>query len=487
MKTNNFFKIFLLSIFCISLISCNDDDSPSTDNPSPDRYDSPYVPKGRITIVKNDVRQEPYLGAGYDIMGSYLDNTSVKGLVIDLTKLESDQIENLAFRQSCSKNYEGYNATDFLKSIMTKNNFNLTGENNNDLLFTGTLTGNEQRFPSPYDYSEQYTFICNQADYTELRQSITVFSGNMLARYLSDAFMENVKTLTPQQIIALYGTHVIRCAYLGNRIRNLYCSIVVSNKKERLSAASYGAEARRQEIYKTPNSQSEVPSDLVAKNYGGTTIMEFNGGDLQKLPPLTVNSNEVVGEPMDISAWRNSLNSSNYTLTTLSGDDLIPLYELVTDQAISNRLKEATVAYIKSGQLAVIKNHPLLQARKDNQYRYFKSFDDFNANAGDGYQPAGVIGSLFDEAQPGTSALYLYSNDKTDYLSFDSTLEQELQMKLKGTIGYCYTNPQSGSDILYEISDGNHYAYTLEDKAKYGDNGSWKKTGKGIYMEKVSL
>lgn len=486
MTITNLFKTILLSIFCVGLIACSEDDPDAPETGSTDLYTSPAVPDGRIVIVKNDIRRQPYIGAGYDIMGSYLDNTSVKRPILDLAKFDPDQIDSLGFRQSCSKNYEGRNVTDFLKSIMTKNDFKLTGENNSDLLFTGTLTESELEYQSPYDYSDQYTFVCNQYDNTAMRVSILVLSVKRLALYLSDEFKEDLRVLTPQDIIDTYGTHVIRRAYLGIRIRNLYRSVVAGSKEECLSAASYGAEARRQEIYKLYSDQ-DMPTDAVAKNYGGAIITEFNGGDIEKLPLLTLTPNEVIGEPMDLLAWQHSMDISNYSLTTLSGEDLIPIYELVEDQVISERLKAATVAYIKARQLSVLKNHPLLQARKENRYRYFKSMDDFSVNAGDGYQLEGVIGSLFDSQQSGTSALYLYSNDKTDYLSFDSTLAQEMNMSLKGEIGHCYTDWQKGLDTLFEISDGKNYSYTLEDKNKYGENGTWKKTGKEIYMKKVSL
>ncbi|WP_158712803.1 MAC/perforin domain-containing protein [Parabacteroides pacaensis] len=486
MKTRSLFKTLLVSTLCFGLIACNEDDPNSPENIVPDNYCSPTVPQGRIVILKNLIRQQPYLGAGYDIMGNYLDNASVKSPILDLSKMEPDLVLNTVFRQSCSKDYEGYNATDFLKSIMTKNNFKLTGENINDLLFTGTLTENELEFQSAYDYSEQYTFICQQSDNTALRQSIPLFSGKALTPYLSDTFMEDIEVLPPQQIIELYGTHVIRNIHLGNRIRNLYRSVVAGSKNERLSLASYGAEARRQEIYKT-SSDPDVPADKVALNYGGAIIIEFNGGDPEKLPRISLTPNEVIGEPMDISAWYKSLLPSNYSITTLSGDDLIPIYELIQDKALSEKMKAATVAYIKSRQITALKNHPLLQACKGNCHRYFTSFDEFKANAEDGYRLGGVIGSLFDFLQPGTSALYLYSNEQTDYLSFDATLGEELKMELKGIIGYCYKNWQNGLDILYEISNGQNYSYTLEDKAKYGENGTWKKTGKEIYMNKVSL
>ena len=486
MKTRSLFKTLLVSTLCLGWIACNENDPNSPENILPDNYCSPSVPQGRIVVSKNINRQQPYIGAGYDVMGSYLDNASVKSPILDLSKMESDLIINVIFRQSCSKDYAGYNAADLLTSIMTKNNFKLTGKNISDLLFTGTLTDNEWKFPSAYDYSEQYTFICEQSDNTALRQSIPLFSGKTLAPYLSDTFMEDIKVLPPQQIIELYGTHLIRCVHLGNRIRNLYRSVVAGSKNECLSLASYGAEARRQEIYKTP-SDPTVPAEKVALNYGGTILIEFNGGDPTKLPSISLTPNEVIGEPMDISAWHKSLLPSNYSMTTLSGDDLIPIYELIQDKALSEKLKAATVAYIKSRQISGLKNHPLLQACKENCHRYFTSFDEFKANAQDGYRLEGVIGSLFESIQPGTSALYLYSNEKTDYLSFDSTLGEELKMELKGKIGYCYESWQNGLDILYEISNGQNYSYTLEDKAKYGENGTWKKTGKEIYMKKVSL
>ena len=49
---------------------------------------------------------------------------------------------------------------------------------------------------------------------------------------------------------------------------------------------------------------------------------------------------------MDISPWIQSANEKNRALTTLTGEDLIPIYEVIADPIKKQQIKEAVIAHI---------------------------------------------------------------------------------------------------------------------------------------------
>lgn len=489
MKTGKkLFGILLLSLLAICLTGCNDDNNLPDTPEINDTYKNPTVPQGQITVISHSIRSQLYLGAGYDIMGDYLSNRSVKGLVLDLNKIPEDNIEAHRLLSSYSKDYEGHNAKEFLQSILSKNDFSVPKENTGDLLFTGTIK-NIEGFTDPYEYSTQYTFICDQHDATDVRQRIFFMNSAKLIPYLTDDFKQDSENFTPEQLIEKYGTHVMTTVYLGYRIRTIYRSVVADEGVSAFSAAYDGLGSRQETIYKIPEIEIKYPESEVLKNNGGKIIVEFNGGDENELPPITLTPNQVIGEPMNIKKWATSMNDSNYALATLSGDDLIPIYELITDVTKKQQLKEAVNAYIKANQLTTLQTAPLFQAWNGKQYRYFTSYKDLINNVNKTYACKGVIGSVFVQQQQGTIPLYSYTNEQNDRLSTEnlSDMKDTESMKYKGIIGYVYEEYNNNLDTVYEIWNGKSYAYTTENKESYGEKGSWKQTGKKFYTRKISL
>ena len=60
---------------------------------------------------------QPFLGAGYDIMGSYIDNNSVKEPVLDLSKIDNERISNLVGSSGVGDSFIGRDMKEFLRSI----------------------------------------------------------------------------------------------------------------------------------------------------------------------------------------------------------------------------------------------------------------------------------------------------------------------------------------------------------------------------------
>lgn len=477
MNTKRLFKLLLVSLGTSLFASCSDEkeELPCILPENNDGYISPAVPQGDIWIEATASRTEPFLGAGYDIMGSYIDNNSVKEPVLDLNKAD---IRSRSYTSGTMNIFTGRDITEFLQSINTSKNFAVPAENKDDLLCTATITG-LMRFKELYDYSTQYTFVYNDLGASMSTKQLVSPKNQDWSSLLTDDFRKALELLSPEDIMTRYGTHILVEVQLGYTIKTLYCSIVADNESNLLNTARTGMYARRSTVYKSPNIPDTYPEKDVKKNYGGTIAISFQGGDFKRLPSinLTKDKREIIGGPMDISPWIQSAIEENCALTTLTENDLIPIYDVIADPVKKQLIKEAVIAHIKSHQPSIQQTAPIFQASDGNYHRYYTSYKELTAKA-DICQ--GVIGSVFIRHEPGTVPLYLSSDGENHRLSLEPTSNGAGKV-----IGYVYEKASDELNCIYEISDGKNFAYTTEEKDAYGDRSTWKPTGKSFYTKKV--
>lgn len=477
MKTKNLLTLLLHSFCTFVLISCSDkeDLSGHPDTPSAnDTYISPSIPHGRITIEASPSHTRPFLGAGYDIMGDYLGNSSLKEPVLDLSKIDSELITRMSGSSGEGDNFSGCNVEEFLQSFTKYKEFVVPAENKDDLLFTTTITDKE-RFTEPYDYSSQYTFVFKSSGAKMIIERLLTLNPKW-ASWLSDDFRQDLEEMLPESLINQYGTHVLVTTRLGYTVKTLYRSVVADDEKNLLRTAITGMGARENTIVKFPNVTITYPEETVKKNYGGAIVVSFQGGDCKSLPHIQLTPEGVVGDPVNIGPWMKTSNENTYALATLTGKDLIPIYDIITDPEKKQQIKQAVTAHIKAHQLSLQQMVPIFQATDGKSYRYYTSYKKL-AEKTESCQ--GVIASVFVHSEPGTVPLYLSSAKESDRLSLDP---QEGRATI---IGYVYAEPAYGFTRIYEISNGKGFAYTTEAKEFYGEQGTWKQTGKFFYTKKV--
>lgn len=486
MKRNNLFRIICLSFFVVCLAGCESENIAMPET-TKDAYLSPIMPQGKITIIATNPRYYPYLGAGYDIMGDYLDNGSVKEPVLDLKKVPDHLMRSTELHIGHYSSYFGDNATNFLKLLGSENDFILPTENADDLLFTGTIYNG---FSNPYHYSTQYSFACEQSEKIESKHNFYYREIDELLPYLSDEFKRGINLFSADELIETFGTHVLTTTYLGSRIRTMYRSVVADQGERALHALVEGLRSRQATIYTLDGIYYEASKEQVTKNYAGRIIVGFHGGDSESLSlnKIQVGLNEISGGPIDITKWRASLNESNMGLVTLSARDLTPIYDFITDPGKKQQVKDAVQAHIKARQLKIIETAPIFQASNGKHHRYFSSYQTYIDKKDPSYA-CQVIATLYVKQEEGTVPLYRFSNENCDRLSLDKN--EPKGMRYEGIIGYVYKEYQSlepfSIDCLYEIWNGTDYAYTTEDEELYGEKRGWKKTGVQFYVKKTSI
>lgn len=477
MKTNRLLKTLLVPFCPFLFLSCSEKENlPGNDDPATsDTYISPVAPHGHITVIAEKSHTGSFLGAGYDIMGEYISNSSIKEPVFDLNKIDEDRITNLVGTSSEGDGFEGNDVEKFLRSITRKKDIVVPSENANDLLFTATVT-NQTCFEEPYGHSSQYTFAFESSGANAVIQRLNT-SVAKWSSWLSDDFRQALEEELPESIVERFGTHILVTAKLGYMVKTLYRSVVADSETELVQTSITGMRERQSKVYKIPNISITFPEETVKKNYGGTIVVLFQGGDYKSLPPIELLPNEVIGNPMDIKPWIQTSNKDTYALTTLSGNDLVPIYNVIADPEKKKEVKAAVTAYIKAHQPSIKETAPLFQASDGKYHRYYTSYKELSDNK-DICQ--GAIGSLFIRKEAGTVPLYRLSNRGNERLSIVSSPNGN-----EPILGYVYEQGNDDLNCIYEISDGKNFAYTTEKRDSYGENNTWKPTGKHFYTKKV--
>lgn len=438
----------------------------------------------RITAHPTVVKNRQIIGAGLDIMGEYLDNSSIKAPIVDISKYA------LGWEYTVSKSLVSYpeifvgpSAVSILDMLKSDFEIEVPEENFNDQLFTETITNKyKNKLNDSYDFSSQFSFMILNSIYVNYSYNIR----DVLPKRFTSEFENDLQNLTAEEIISKYGTHVIQSAAVGLSTMSYYRSLIANmplikddyNTSNNTIMEAYSYNQNSVHFYSHPN-EHQLNYDYSIPSYGSSVLMDFRGGDHTKVPNdyCSINNGCKYKDVDVCKEYYNSLTDDNMSLSTMYNSIYIPIYRIVEyDPELSNRIKQATINHIKSKQITIIETKPLFQVFSDKNYRYTTEYSENNN---------GVIASLFGQPHPGTEPLYRYSNADGDRLSFDADLIATSSKK--DIIGYCYKQVDTdlvSLDTLYEISDGRNFIYQLNDPTC--NLRGWKMTGEKIYTRKIN-
>ncbi len=480
MKTRILWGVFSLFCCAIGLAGCGDEENTGP-VPGPDDvhdvYLSPSVSRGKTALVKERLLPV-YLGVGYDVTGEYASNGSLRQKVVDLEKVGGDRVTSLSGMTAEHVSFQGKDYTQLLKSLMEEGKFvSPTGEKSH-LLFAHTITRSHIAV-TPYDYSSQYAFVLDLSGNRLVRQSLQTLNLNW-DTCLSDEFKEALAYSSAREVVEMFGTHLLVRAYLGASVRTLYRSVVAADgEKAVLYAASRGMEACRSTVV----ASSHAPAEEAKKNYDESIAIAFQGGDYAALADVVVvPGGGILGDPIDITAWLYGVEETNCALAALHGEDLVPLYEVVSDPQKKRQIKEAVVEHIVASQPGRLATSAVFQATDGERYRYACSYKELEGRMDAAFAQNGVLGSVYKVRQEGMVPLYRLSDGQSDCLATARVLEDRPSMEYAESLGYVYESWEKGTETLYEVSSGEGFAYTPEKKEVYGEKGKWKRTGKEIHI-----
>jgi len=305
------------------------------------------------------------LGFGYDATDPYLEYTYSKLQVIDVKKLVKERsYENFIGKPLANRTtiVAGSDGLDFATEISNKFTGTVPVEAVT-LGIRGDITAN-YKITSKYSYATCYSNIY-------MKHMKLYSSQDILNNYLTPGFVIAINTLSCDEIIRRYGTHVYTDIFTGGRLQVDYKSTVnTDNKKLVVNAGASVA------VGKVFNLSADNHADLSLNTSNSSYVCNYktDGGDpghscIGVITDATV--------PVNINTWSNTVNESNSVLIEIGDKSLIPIYEFITDATKKAELKTAVNNYVSSKGFTILPVVPLYRYCNNNTSNHFYTI---NAN-----------------------------------------------------------------------------------------------------------
>jgi hypothetical protein len=443
-------KILYTTIILLSFYSCRNESFDLT-NTIPQEITSKPISK-----MPSDGRYDA-LGFGYDVMGEYLASNSVKPRILDMERFISEHPDlyyDPAYTNGYDEFHYGATAKDYLKDITQsceiKRGFNTS-------LFTGTFKANAY-FNNKTSYNSKYSFASVNSIFN-LKRLYVLASPAVLSDYLTDDFKNKLNTLSADEIIKTYGTHVLTDFTIGGRYSMIFRSTIDKYSDEttkkiaveaglKFASGSIGANVD----YNISNDQTIKYSE---ENTDRTVFITYNGGTTSG-----ASYNLETGYPtINLSSWQSTINSTHCALASVNWPNTYPIYEFVTDLTKKNQLIAAFNSYISNNQLVdQVDVSPIHEyySKDHKDHLYTNYWGGLSLVPWTEYKYNNlVVGYIPKDKLTGTLPLYeFYSANSTDHFYTTTNIsyvESYWKYKYNNIIlGYIYTTQIEGTVPLYE-------------------------------------
>lgn len=282
-----------------------------------------------------------FLGHGYDATGLFFNALSGRSKVLDIEKLielHPGHYVGGLYNGHSSQTIAGCSATSMIRILSESTNsyFFPNTDSSKMNMFCGQLTS---AFDRTTLLSDKYTY--------SLYQEFIVKGGHTfyetidtLKNHLTTAFQTDLQNETAENILLKYGTHVLTSVLLGGKIQVMYKSHVTSSNvswqsQVGLNQAVLSIFGTSMAWYSATNPLENEEQEAFAVTSGGIRIAPWHG---------TVMTDTLTRSIMNITPWFESL-KENWSLIDVPESNMIPIYELVSDDAKREALKVAYNSY----------------------------------------------------------------------------------------------------------------------------------------------
>ena len=335
--------IYCIFLCYLTLVSCNDTllqpdiDSLNSETPSPTSI--PAMKK-----VQGDGKHD-LLGWGYDPSIGYLNPNEYNKLqVIDVDRLYLEQTGNF-YHGSPNTNLStivaGSDAIDW--------SFDLTSK------FSGSATYKVVTASMKRDITINNS-ISTKSSYATYFMTVSLqreklyHSIDVLKSYLTPTFITAINTLSPNQIINNYGTHVFTDITIGGKLEVNFKSLANSSSKKITVNSGISAAIEKVFSLNADNSVGYAYKDL---NTDVKCTYKTIGGDPSKC---------IFGEITDatqsyktnLNTWSQSVTLNNSEIVDIGESSLIPIYEFVSDPIRKEAIKTAVNNYLNSKMINLV-------------------------------------------------------------------------------------------------------------------------------------
>lgn len=341
-------KIFsILSILTFICISCSDNDDILPPDPNGNEK-NPYktgkdLSKSTFVDWDNKGMDDTYfmLGYGYDVTGKYAHPSSVRNKVIDLEAYAKDR-EIYFFRSTSSG--PGITIGDTRQECIDRMG-EKAGFSSSEILKYKNLF--KETFDAPFKNDTSFTNLPYYYKGTSQENIVYhlyfSYMGYMQERfqtlYLTDTFKADLETKSAEEIIRIYGTHILCAINVGERMDYLY------------RYTSEGYSSGNWFLYNTHQYFSQGPWAWGSAPEGDPPLkenmyIEVVDGTRPNPNAWMIDITNFQGERIVFDGW-NNITDANLTLVAFRNDDcLIPIYELIKDPTKKEALTKVYEKYL---------------------------------------------------------------------------------------------------------------------------------------------
>lgn len=437
-------KLAPVAMLLLGVLSC------STNEILEETNENPNLGKSAKSFSAKYTSEYSYLGSGYDVTKSYAVESSTGNQVVDVYQLINDIESPTISFQDYKENY-GENAYEYAKNVTSKldlgGTFSLFKQSIT-ASFNGSLTSSN-KFDGKYIYGSYHLLI------KQKRYKFTTPTASNLKNYLTPQFTQALQTMTPQEIVQYYGTHVLTDIYTGGKLDVMFRS--ETSNENRKNASEVGVKVSAASIFNI-NVNNNVDTSSSSKNFNKTLSYQSYGGDPTKSLLGTISLDQSTPS-VNIANWQNSCTPQNSVFVDIAEHGVLKLYDFVDDPVKKAALK----AYIDQ---YLIDNQVQMEYVPIDIHRYYNqsTTDHYytrTPGAYGGYGYEGVDFRAYNYKAPGTVAIYRYWNGTDHY--YTTAPGAPAGYASEGIEFYAYPSQVSGSRPIYQYygrKRGDHYYTT---------------------------
>lgn len=336
---------FLFSIFL--LVSCSNDeliDEKENELNSNRATNNVVVIDPELTNTMNG--EYNVIGRGYDVTQYYADNRSVKQSVINVQAIIDNNLNLLSTTPLQSGTYRSEyseNSVGLSQKLSTKAGLDSLK------LFKGTVS-----VSANYENSSSFSFNAKKILFNlgvkHSRKTIdfNIIDTSELFPYLDPLFLSRINTATPQQLVQLYGSHVLAAIEVGGVIEVHFSGETKNEDREESAKRALNVSATKLFNFSIDD---EYATTTTFSSTNNQLRYQFRGGNIGISPLNTVSVDGTVS-PINVSSWASGLaDESNYVLIDFpktSSKPLIPIYEFISDPVKKAAVKNYVDQYLSN-------------------------------------------------------------------------------------------------------------------------------------------
>lgn len=283
------------------------------------------------------------LGEGYDVTQDFAHPNSVRQPVIDIARLVNDRFGD--FHQNHhviqeSEHITGQNTEDYSEKLSNKFDLGVP-------LFGGSIRRNFSEtttFNNKHSYGSYYKYIQHK------RLGFFTPTSILAQQYLTQAFVNDIETLSPRNIVVKYGTHVLADIFLGGKLEVHYKT--ESNTRDYSRATEAGLKAGLTDVFSI---SADITTNITHKstNFNQRLYYRTLGGDGTKGLEGTVNLDGSSVPSINIQQWQSSCNKDNVALINIGENGLIPIQDLISSPSKKTALTNYINQYFQDNRVKI--------------------------------------------------------------------------------------------------------------------------------------